>query len=103
MKTIIVQLSDLEHNSLGLSKNSFLFSEIIDLIEQQIARQDLHRSVELATQNGLSSMTMEEINAEIKSAAKTKHHLSELRGLGKEMWQNLSIDSFVQCERALWD
>ena len=68
MKTINVQLSDLEYNSFGLSKNSFLFSEIIDLIEQQIARQALRRSVELATQNGLSSMTMEEINAEIKAA-----------------------------------
>ena len=68
MRTINVQMSDLEYNSMGLSKNSFLFSEIIDLIEQQMARQALRRSVEMAAQNGLSSMTMEEINAEVKAA-----------------------------------
>ena len=68
MRTINVQMSDLEYNTLGLSKNSFLFSEIIDLIEQQITRQALRRSVEMAAQNGLSSMTMEEINAEITAA-----------------------------------
>jgi len=68
MRTINVQMSDLEYNSLGLSKNSFLFSEIIDLLEQQMARQALRRSVEMAAQNGLSSMTMEEINAEVKAA-----------------------------------
>ena len=68
MRTINVQMSDLEYNSLGLSKNSFWFSVIIDLIEQQIARKALRRSVEMAAQNGLSSMTMEEINAEVKAA-----------------------------------
>ena len=39
----------------------------------------------------------------IKSGAKTKHNLSELRGLGKEMWQDRDIDSYIQNERALWD
>ena len=67
MKTINVQMSDMEYNTLGLSKNNFFFSEISDLIEQQIARQALRRSVEMADVNGLSSMTMEEINAEINA------------------------------------
>ena len=39
----------------------------------------------------------------IKSNAKTKHNLTELRGLGKEMWQNRDIDDYIQNERALWD
>jgi len=68
MKTISVQMSDVEYSALGLSKNNFFFSEITDLIEQQIARQALCRSVEMAGKNGLSSMTMDEINEEIHAA-----------------------------------
>ena len=67
MKTISVQMSDVEYSTLGLSKNVFFFSEIANLIEQQVARQALRRSVELAEKNGLSSMTMSEINAEINA------------------------------------
>ena len=68
MKTISVQLSDIEYRTLGLTKNVFFFSEIANLIEQQFARQALILSVELAEKNGLSSMTMDEINAEINAA-----------------------------------
>ena len=65
MKTISVQMSDVEYSVFGLSKNNFLFSEIADLIERQMARQALRRSVEMAEKSGLSSMTMDEINAEV--------------------------------------
>ncbi|MCL2327812.1 MAG: hypothetical protein FWC39_04780 [Bacteroidetes bacterium] len=68
MQTISVQMSDLEYSTFGLSKNIFFFSEIADLIEKQLARQALRRSVEMAERNGLSSMTMEEINAEVNAA-----------------------------------
>ena len=64
MKTIRVQMSDVEYSVFGLSKNIFFFSEIANLIEQQVAREALRRSVELAEKNGLSSMTMDEINIE---------------------------------------
>ena len=67
MKTISVQMSDVEYSTFGLSKNNFFFAEIADLIEQQMARQALRRSVEIAEKNGLSSMTMDEINAEINA------------------------------------
>ena len=33
MKTISVQMSDVEYSAFGLSKNNFFFSEILDLIE----------------------------------------------------------------------
>jgi hypothetical protein len=39
----------------------------------------------------------------IKSGAKTNHQLTELRGLGKEIWQNCDIDNYIQTERASWD
>jgi len=72
MKTISIQMSDVEYSTLGLSKNIFFFSEIAALIEQQIARQALRRSVELAEKNGLSSMTMDEINAEINATRRCR-------------------------------
>ena len=72
MKTISVQMSDVEYNAFGLSKNKFFFSEIVDLIEQQVARQALRRSIEIAEKSGLSSMTMDEINAEIEAERQCK-------------------------------
>ena len=67
MRTISVQMSDMEYNIFGLSKNTFFFSEIADLVERQVARQALRSSVEMAEKNGLSSMTMDEINAEVNA------------------------------------
>jgi len=72
MKTISIQMSEMEYSTLGLSKNNFFFSEIADVIEQQMARQALRFSVELAEKNGLSSMTMDEINAEINATRRCK-------------------------------
>ena len=68
MKTISVQMSDVEYDTLGLSKDRFYFSEIAGLIEQQRARQALRNCVIIAEQNGLSSMSMDDINAEINGA-----------------------------------
>jgi len=67
MKTISVDISDVEYNAFGLSKSRFLFSEITDLIECQIAKQAMRRCVDIASRNGLSSMTTDEINAEVKA------------------------------------
>ena len=45
MKTISVQMSDVEYDTFGLSKDRFFFSEIADLIERQ-ARQTADVSLE---------------------------------------------------------
>jgi len=39
----------------------------------------------------------------IKSSSKNIHTLTELKGLGKELWQNRNIDTYIQNERASWD
>ena len=39
----------------------------------------------------------------IKSDTKTNYHLTELKGLGKEIWQSRSIDNYIQNERTSWD
>ena len=72
MKVINVQVSDVEYDTFGLSKDNFSFSEFADLIERQIARQALRRCVSLADRYGLSSMSMEEINAEVNAVRQCK-------------------------------
>ena len=39
----------------------------------------------------------------LKSAIKPNHSLTELKGLGKEIWQNQDITNYIQNERASWD
>jgi hypothetical protein len=65
-------MSDVEYNTFGLSKDVFYFSEIANLIERQVARQALRRSVELAEKYGLAAMTMDEINAEVNAVRQCK-------------------------------
>jgi len=72
MKTINVQISEIEYNIFGLSKDNFSFSELTDLIERQIARQAMRRCVSLADRYGLSSMSMDEINAEVNAVRQCK-------------------------------
>ena len=40
MKTISVQLSEIEYDALGVSKDRFFFSEIADLVGRQIMRKN---------------------------------------------------------------
>jgi hypothetical protein len=72
MKTINVEISEIEYNTFGLSKDNFSFSEFTDLIERQIARQALRRCISLANRHGLSSMSMDEINAEVNAVRQCK-------------------------------
>jgi len=72
MKTISVQISEVEYAMYGLSKDRFYFSEIAGLIERQIAKQAMRRCVATAQQNGFSTMALDEINAEIKAVRQCK-------------------------------
>ena len=38
-----------------------------------------------------------------KSGVKSTNYLTELKGLGKEIWQNGNIDSYIQNERGSWE
>ena len=48
------------------------FTDLVDLISQEYARKALLESNEIAEQNDLSIMTMDEINAEIKAVRDAK-------------------------------
>ena len=67
MKTLKVSISDLEFNKFGLQSTDFTFSEWLDIIGREIAKQRLSRSIELSEKYGLSSMTMDDINKEVQA------------------------------------
>jgi hypothetical protein len=70
MKTLNVSISDVELKKFGIKKQSLFFTELVDLISREIARQNLEKSVALAEKYGLSKMTMDEILNEVKDARK---------------------------------
>ena len=70
MRTLNVTISDLEFNKFGLKQDQLSFSEFIELVSRELMRQNLNKSVELATKYGLSKLTMEEITDEVKAVRK---------------------------------
>lgn len=66
MKSLNIQISNFEFKQLGLEKNTLTFSELIEIIEKKINKQTLEKSIQLANKYGLSEITMDEIDAEIK-------------------------------------
>ena len=72
MKSVNVELSDLEFNLLGLNTTSIKFSELVAIIEQKMNKRILEKSVQLSDKYGLSQMTMDEINEEIEAYRNAK-------------------------------
>jgi hypothetical protein len=75
MKILNVSISEVEFNKFGIKKESLTFTEFVELISRELMRQNLDKCVELAEKYGLSSMTMDEINEEVKAVrnAKNRH------------------------------
>jgi len=70
MITLNVSISDLEYNKFGIQSKQLSFSDFVDIVSRELAKQNLDKCVELAEKYGLSSMTLDEINDEIKAARK---------------------------------
>jgi hypothetical protein len=67
MQTLTIAISDIERNKFGIKDNSFNFSDFIELVSKELMRQNLNSCVNLAEKYGLSTMTMDEINEEVKA------------------------------------
>lgn len=67
MKSVNVEISDFEFDQLGLDKDTVSLSELIEIIGKKITKQTLEKSIQLATKYGLSKLTMDEIDDEIKA------------------------------------
>ena len=51
----------------GLDKSQISFEELLDKISTELARQALYACQDIAERVGLSKMTLEEINTEVKA------------------------------------
>ena len=74
MRTLNIEISDLEYEKFGIKKDQLSFSDFVDLISREIARQNLKKTVELSERYGLSKMTMEELSSEVKAVRKNADH-----------------------------
>jgi hypothetical protein len=75
MRTLNVSISDMEFNNLGIKNENITFTEFTELVRREVMRNNLNNCLALAEKVGLSSMTMNEINEEIKLVrnAKNRH------------------------------
>jgi hypothetical protein len=73
MKILNISISEIEFNKFGIKKNNFTFTEFVELISRELMRQNLDKCIELAEKYGLSSMTMDEINEEVKAVRNAKN------------------------------
>jgi len=75
MRTLNVSISDMEFNNLGMKNENITFTEFIELVRREVMRNNLNNCLALAEKVGLSSMTINEINEEIKLVrnAKNRH------------------------------
>jgi hypothetical protein len=66
---------------------------------QEVLRQVQHLSLD--EQNRL----LEDLVAMIKQRTSIKplHSILELEGLGKEIWEHIDVDQYLQQERDSWD
>ena len=72
MRTINISISDLEYNKFRLKGDQLSFSEFVDIISNELAKQTLNECVDLAEKYGLSKMTMDEISEEVKAVRNAK-------------------------------
>ena len=72
MQTIQIKISKTDFQKYNFGNKEIKFTDLVDLISQEYARKALLECNEIAEQNGLSKMTMDEINNEIKSVRDAK-------------------------------
>lgn len=68
MRTLNISISDLEFSKFGLKKEKISFSELLELVSNELTRKALNESVELAEKYNLSGLTMDDISKEVKAA-----------------------------------
>jgi len=70
MRTLNVSISDVEFNKFSLQNDNLSFTDIINLVSEELLRQNLTIYLEFADKYGLSKMTIDEIFNEVKAVRK---------------------------------
>jgi hypothetical protein len=72
MQTLQIKISNTDFQKYNLKSREIKFTDLVDLISREYARNALLECNEIAKQEGLSEMSMDEINAEIKAVRDAK-------------------------------
>jgi hypothetical protein len=67
MKTLNVAISDVEYRKFGITNNVLSFSDFVDMVSRELLRENMEAAIAEADMCGLSSMTMENITAEVQA------------------------------------
>lgn len=67
MKSISIQISESDISRYGFTKEPINFSDLLGRIRLELAKEALRKCQTLAEKAGISEMTLEEINAEVKA------------------------------------
>jgi hypothetical protein len=67
MKTLNVDISEVEYGKFSIKNDRLRFSDFIDMVSGEVARQNLDKCTKLAEKYGLTAMTMREITNEVKA------------------------------------
>lgn len=75
MKLLNVNIDDLEYAKLGLTSDTISFRDLKEKMSIDYAKEALLQCNNLAAENGLSQLSLEDINAEINAVrdAKNRH------------------------------
>jgi hypothetical protein len=74
MRTIQIKVNETDCQKYKFGSRELKFTELVEMISREYARQALLECNEIAEQVGLSKMTMDEIDAEIKAVRDAKTH-----------------------------
>lgn len=70
MRTLNISISDIEFNKFGFKENNLSFSDLLEIIDKELLKQNLRKTIELAEKYNLSKMSMDEITNEVKTVRK---------------------------------
>ena len=74
MRTVKVKVSESDFEKYKLGEDEIKFTDLMEVISREYARQALLECNEIAKNVGISKMSLDEINEEIKAARDAKTH-----------------------------
>ncbi len=74
MQTLQIKISNTDFQKYNFNRKELKFTDLVNLISREYARKALLECNKIAEQEGLSRMTMNEINAEINEVRNAKSH-----------------------------
>lgn len=70
MKTLNISISEIEFDKFGLKSEKLSFSELLEIVNKEMQKLSLRKSIEIAEKYGLSKLTTDEIDNEIRAVRK---------------------------------